>query len=60
MEIVLVLIVVCILFVLLGILGWVLKALGVVLDFLWEGCTTNFGCLVWVFLVVLILVGLGV
>ena len=31
-----------------GLLGWVLKGLGVVFDFLWDGCSTSMGCLFWV------------
>lgn len=35
-------------FVFLGLAGWVLKGLGVVFNFLWEGCSTSIGCLFWV------------
>lgn len=45
-------------FVVLGLLGWVLKAFGFVFDFLWEGCTTSFGCLFWVVVVFFVLMAL--
>lgn len=32
-------------FVVFGLLGWGLKALGWVFEFLQEGCSTSFGCL---------------
>ena len=46
-------------FVFFGLAGWVLKALGWVFDFLWEGCSTSIGCLFWVFVAILILIGLA-
>lgn len=46
-------------FVAFGLLGWVLKALGVVFDFLQEGCSTSFGCLFWVFIILFLLIGLA-
>ena len=46
-------------FVFFGLAGWVLKALGAVFDFLQEGCSTSFGCLFWVFVAILILIGLA-
>ncbi len=36
--------------------GWVLKILGWVLDFLGEGCSTSWGCLIWVIALVVCLV----
>ena len=42
-----------------GLLGWVLKALDVVFDFLQEGCSTSFDRLFWVFVAILILIGLA-
>jgi hypothetical protein len=47
-------------FVFFGLLGWVLKALGVVFDILQEGCSTSFGCLFWVFIIIFLLIGLAV
>ena len=52
-----ILLIVC--FVAFGLLGWVLKALGVVFDFLQEGCSTSFGCLFWVFIILFPLIGLA-
>lgn len=46
-------------FVLLGLLGWGLKALGWVFEFLQEGCSTSFGCLFWVLVTFLLLIGLA-
>lgn len=52
-----ILLIVC--FVAFGLLGWGLKALGWVFEFLQEGCSTSFGCLFWVFVAILILIGLA-
>jgi hypothetical protein len=46
-------------FVFFGLAGWVLKALGWVFEFLKEGCSTSFGCLFWVLVAILILIGLA-
>ena len=46
-------------FVFFGLLGWVLKAFGWVFDFLMEGCSTSLGCLFWVFIIVLFIVGMA-
>ena len=46
-------------FVCFGLLGWVLKAFGWVFDFLQEGCSTSLGCLFWVFIVLILLIGLA-
>lgn len=46
-------------FVFFGLLGWVLKAFGWVLDFLMEGCSTSLGCLFWVFIIIFLLIGLA-
>ena len=45
-------------FVFFGLAGWVLKALGVVFDFLQEGCSTSFGCLFWVLVAIVLLLGM--
>jgi len=47
-------------FVFFGLLGWVLEAFGWVFDFLQEGCSTSFGCLFWVFIILFLLIGLAV
>lgn len=52
-----ILLIVC--FVAFGLLGWVLKALGWVFEFLQEGCSTSFGCLFWVFIILFPLIGLA-
>jgi len=47
-------------FIVLGLLGWGLKGIGVIFDFLWEGCTTSIGCLFWVFIILLFIVAIAV
>ena len=43
-------------FVGLGLLGWILKLLGFVCGFLWDGCSTTLGCLFWGILVIVLLI----
>lgn len=45
MEIVLIILGGLLLFAVFGLLGWALKGLGVVFDFLWDRCSTSMGCL---------------
>ena len=45
-------------FICIGILGWIFKALGYVFEFLLDGCMEGIGCLVWVFIIIVILIGL--
>ena len=59
MEVVGIIVLIILAFVFLGLLGWGLKALGWVFEFLQEGCFTSFGCLFWVFVAILILIGLA-
>jgi hypothetical protein len=59
MEVIGIILLLILAFVFFGLAGWVLKALGVVFDFLQEGCSTSFGCLFWVFVAILILIGLA-
>ena len=54
---IIILLIVC--FVAFGLLGWGLKALGWVFEFLQEGCSTSFGCLFWVFIIPFPLIGLA-
>ena len=54
---IIILIIVC--FVAFGLLGWGLKALRWVFEFLQEGCSTSFGCLFWVFIILFPLIGLA-
>ena len=58
MAIVGIIVLIIVLFVVFGLAGWVLKGLGVVLDFLWEGCSTSFGCLFWVVIAFFLLMAL--
>lgn len=58
MEIVGIIVLVILAFVFLGLSGWVLKVFGWVFDFLQEGCSTSFGCLFWVFVVMLLIIGM--
>jgi hypothetical protein len=48
LEVVIIVIVLCLLFVVGGILGWILKGLGVILSFLGQGC----GYLIWKIIVI--------
>jgi len=59
MEAIGIIILLIIAFIVLGLLGWGLKILGWVFDFLWEGCSTSIGCLFWVFVIFLIIIGLA-
>ncbi len=59
MEVIGIILLLIIAFVVLGLLGWGLKGIGVIFDFLWEGCTTSFGCLFWVVIILLFIVGLA-
>lgn len=45
-----------ILFVSCSILGWILKLLGYVFEFLWEGFVKSLGCLFWVFVIFCLLI----
>ena len=41
-----------------GILGWILQAVGYILEKLFEGCQTTFGCLFFVIVFGLLLLGM--
>ena len=56
MEVVGIIVLVILAFVFLGLLGWGLKVLELVFEFLWEGCANSIGCLFWVFVAILILI----
>lgn len=58
MEIAGIIVLIIVLFIFFGLAGWLLKGLGVVFDFLMEGCSTSFGCLFWVFIILVLLLGL--
>lgn len=60
MEIVGIILLLIIAFIVLGLLGWGLKGIGVIFDFLWEGCTTSFGCLFWVVIILLFILAMAV
>lgn len=49
-----------VIFVIMGLAGWVLKAFGWVYDFLMEGCSTSFGCLFWVITIIFFLMAMAV
>lgn len=59
MEIIGIILLAFIAFVFLGLAGWIIKALGYVFEFLVDGCFESFGCLIWVVIIVIILLGLG-
>ena len=58
MEVVGIIVLIILAFVCFGLLGWVLKAFGYVFDFLQEGCSTSFGCLFWVLVAIVLLLGM--
>lgn len=58
MEILSAVILLVVAFFVLGLLGWGLKALGWVFDFLKEGCFTSMGCIFWVLIILFLLIGL--
>jgi hypothetical protein len=60
MEVIGIILLLIIAFIVLGLLGWGLKGIGVIFDFLWEGCTTSFGCLFWVVIILLFIVAMAV
>jgi hypothetical protein len=51
--------IVIIAYIVLGLLGWGLKGIGVIFDLLWEGCSTSIGCLFWAVIVLLLIVGMA-
>ena len=59
MEVIGIILLLIIAFIVFGLLGWGLKGIGVIFDFLWEGCTTSIGCLFWVVIILLFIVGLA-
>jgi hypothetical protein len=58
MEVIGIIILLVIAFIVLGLMGWGLKVLGWVFDFLWEGCSNSIGCLFWVFIILFLIIGL--
>lgn len=58
MEILLLLFLLVILFVGGGLFGWLLKGIEVIFSFLGKGCGNTMGCLFWVFIGFVLLVGL--
>lgn len=58
MEVIGIIILLVIAFIVLGLMGWGLKVLGWVFDFLWEGCSTSIGCFFWVFIILFLIIGL--
>lgn len=38
-----------------SLLGWGLKIVGWIFDFLGEGCSTSWGCLIWVIAIIITL-----
>lgn len=58
MEIVGIVILGIVVFILFGIGGWILKFLGYILEFLFDGLLNSIGCLFWVIVIILIIVNL--
>ena len=59
MEVIGIVILFIIAYIVLGLLGWGMKGIGVIFDFLWEGCSTSIGCLFWAVIVLLLIVGMA-
>ena len=59
MEVVGIIILLIIAFVVFGLLGWVLKLGGYIFDFLSAGCSSSLGCLVWVVIAIILLLGMA-
>ena len=59
MEIIGIILLLIILFVVFGLLGWMLKLGGYVFEFLWSGCSSSLGCFVWIIIVIVLLLGLA-
>jgi hypothetical protein len=59
MDIILIILCGILLFVLLGIAGWGLKVLGWIIEFLEKGFSTSFGCLLWIFAILAVIIALS-
>lgn len=59
MELVGIIVLLIIAFIVLGLLGWGLKVLELVFEFLWEGCANSIGCLFWTGFIILLLLSLA-
>ena len=59
MEVVGIIVIVIIALLLFSFLGWGLKIFGWVFEFLGKGCSTSFGCLFWVLVAIVFLIGLA-
>ena len=58
MELLLIVIGACLLFFFGGLFGWVVKVIGMIFSFLWDGCLSSMGCVTWIiigFLILLVL-----
>ena len=44
-----------ILFVVLGVFGWLTSIFGVIIEWLFDGCLNSIGCLFWIVLIILLL-----
>jgi hypothetical protein len=53
MEIVGIIALVIVILLAFSLLGWGLKILGWIFDFLSEGCSTSWGCLIWIIAIVI-------
>lgn len=60
MEVIGILFLGLLLFVLLGIGGWIIKLFGYIFEFLFNGILKSIGCLFWVIIIIVILIGLSV
>lgn len=40
-----------------GLFGWLLEIVNVIFDLLWKGCGSTMGCLFWVFVGFVLLIG---
>jgi len=55
MELILLVLFGILVFVILGICGWIIKIIGSIFEFLLDGCMNSIGCLVWVIVFIVII-----
>lgn len=59
MEIIGIIVLCVIIFVICGLLGWIVKGLGVVVDFLFKGWGSCLSVIIWIFLIIVVLMALA-
>ena len=59
MELIGIIVLIIIGFLLLSAIGWVLKILGYIFEFLLKGFFKSIGCLFWIIIIIIILISIG-